>query len=211
MTVSNVLLEPHRARLVTDTLGYVGKQPATFLRKPKIVPHAKLAFVVRGYKSLADLLSQCQNAWADIEAALADVAEAVPMAPLHLFALGCEITMLGWHDGQAKAARLVATTRNGRARVRRFDLAAGAHLAPSLGQHDIPATITDEQIVRIALLQQEIATKHGLNMCVGGDIEIVTVDVTGVSIRKMAEYPNKAMTAASIARADNIRIEKVAA
>jgi hypothetical protein len=202
MTVSNVILEQVRGRLVSDTLGYRGKEPATILRKIRVVERANMVLTVRGLRDLASVIEDGAALCDSLPAALVVMAADLADAPArYLPAHGAEVTAMGWHDGRVRCSRLLATFGDqGKVSVQMIDLEPGVYLAPSLGNHTLPADMTDDQIVKVALLQQEISIRHGLNICVGGDVEMASIDVTGITICKLAEYPDKAKTLARIAR-----------
>ena len=82
--------------------------------------------------------------------------------------------------------------------MRRDDLSPGVYLAPSIGKHVIPLNLDDDQMLKIAFLQQDIAIRHRLNLCVGGDVELTEVDEHGISVRKLGEYPDKSVVAEQI-------------
>lgn len=214
MTVANVLLERNRVRLVSDTVGYRGKEPVCFNRKVYPVEHAGLAYMVRGFRALALHLQSHACEWADFDSAILAISEVLEIAPARLIQGGnSEVTIIGWSEKEngPRVARLLATAGPDQTTIRRFDLRPGVYLAPSLGCHSIPADMTDDQLLKVAILQQEIATRHGLNICVGGDVELTTVDAGGISIQKIGEYPNKAFTAERIAKAPLFHMESAAA
>jgi hypothetical protein len=214
MTVANLLVEPMRIRLLTDTVGYRGKDPADFCRKVYLVENASIAFVVRGFRALGHVLQKESAEWSGIDAAIDGIAALLREAPARFLQNGMsEVTVIGWHRGNdcPRAVRLLAKAQPESITVRQFDLEPGAYLAPTLGNHPIPADMTDQQLLKVAILQQEIATKHGLNICIGGDMELTTIDAAGVTVRKIGEYPNKAFTAERIARSPLYDAEDVAA
>lgn len=199
MSVANIVLEPHRARLISDTVGYRDKEPASLQRKVHVADKARIVFTARGLVMLGDVLEDLSQEWTDFEAAIERAAAALRVMPATMFpGGGSEVTMLGWHQGGPKVSRLLVTVDDGAVSVRRIDLPQGVYLAPSLGKHQIPAALTDEQILKVAHLQQDIAIRHGLNICVGGDVEVTTIDATGITVRKIGEYPNKAQTIAKM-------------
>lgn len=204
MSVANVIFEPHRLRLVGDTVAYRGKEPVQLNRKVHIVKHAHVAFTVRGLSKIGWVMERCTKDWRDFESSISQAAEILSLLPENYFQKDhptSETTILGWRDGQAQVTRLGAERIAGRVRILRVDLVPGVYLAPSLGAHQIPASLSDEQILKVALLQQSIAIKHGLNICVGGDVEVTTVTADTIETRKIGEYPDKRMTEALIARA----------
>jgi hypothetical protein len=226
MTVSNVILEPHRVRLMQDTLIYRHKKPFGLDRKMKIVKNSGLVFTVRGDVAIGDVLEDLDHNFSDFETAIAIIGYAVSKMSLKWIRDGAEITVLAWDNGQPKASRIkvspekeyaltgsgvINTAPAGAITVRRFDLSPGVYLAPSLGSHDIKTDLTDEHLLKIAFLQQEIALRHNLNMCVGGDVEVVTIDAAGITVRKLGEYSNKALTIVQIAKQDAAIREKEAA
>ncbi len=214
MTVANIIFEPNQVRLITDTVGYRGKSPASFHRKVWPVAHARLAFVVRGYRDLAEDLHDRAGQWSNFQTCVSDLATTLKTVPTRLLQSGnSEITILGWEQDRRgpMVSRLLVREFQGDIVIRRFDLAWGVYLAPSLGTHQFPAGLTDDQICKIARLQQDISLRHGLNLCVGGDIEVTTIDAQAVTVRKIGEYPDKAVTAARIAQADSDDRDSVAA
>lgn len=200
MSVANIILEPQRVRLVSDTLAYRNRAPVRFGRKVRICEDIGVAFTVRGLVALGDRIESRADEWACFESMVQSIAAFLPGGPVHYFPSGAEVTVLGWHAGAPKASRLLALVNDGKVTVRRIDLATGVYLAPSLGAQKIPAAMSDEQLTKVAQLQQAIALRHGLNMCVGGDIEVTEITATGLAVRKIGEYPDKAMTAARIAK-----------
>lgn len=211
MTVSNVLLGADAIQLVTDTLAYIDREPATMHRKVRLAPGAHVAFVVRGLVKLAWYLEAASVYWTSFESALAITS--IELADIDAGFLRdglAEVTISGWQDGPRASRLLVSHDCGGRRLVRRVDLTAGAYLAPSLGQHELPAEMTEEQLVKVAFLQQEIAVRHKLNLCVGGDVELTTIDQNSMFVRKIAEYPDKALTLERIRNSD-IRVDRAAA
>ena len=201
MTVANVILETHRVRLVTDTVGYRQKEPACFARKVRQIEGLGLAMIVRGLRSLGDVMEETIVDCTDFEAAIAEMHRVLETAPSdYLPGGGAEVTALGYFGGSARAVRLLATIVDSSVSVRRVDLEPGVYLAPTLGTHALPTDMTEAQMLKVALLQQGIAVRHGLNICIGGDVELTTVDETGIATVKLGEYPDKALMAARIAK-----------
>ncbi|HEY8947388.1 MAG TPA: hypothetical protein VIM56_00745 [Rhizomicrobium sp.] len=226
MTVANVVLEPHCARLVQDTLSYWRKKPYRLNRKIKIVSQSQLVFTVRGNVAISDIFEDLDHNFRDFETALSIMSHAIEEMPREWFKeSGAEVTVLAWEGCGPKASRIKISSkkdyslRDGRLvndsadniGVERFDLVPGVYLAPSLGRHDIRSDLSDEQLLKIAILQQEISLRHKLNMCVGGDIEIATIDASGVSVRTLGEYPNKALTIAQIGKLNPYDVDSIAA
>lgn len=203
MTVSNVLFEDDRIRLVSDTVGYIDRNPVVFHRKIRVVRHARVVFMVRGRRVLADELEARSVAWPNFEQAVIGISTHLVQADEGLFQKGglAEISVAGWDHDRPRFSRLMATLGADGVDMRRVDLSPGAYLAPSLGSHPIPAAMTDEQLLKVSLLQQEISIRHGLNICIGGDIEIATIDAKHIGVRKLGEYPNKRLTEAQVRRA----------
>jgi hypothetical protein len=211
MSVANVILESHRVRLVGDTLAYLDRQPVQFNRKVRVVRSAALAFTVRGLVALADEVEERSHRWACFESALHCITADLRMAPPQYFPNGAEVTVMGWHGGRAQASRLLVLAKDGAPNVQRIDLKPGVYLAPTLGNQVIPAGMTDDQLVKVACLQQAIAVRHGLNMCVGGDIELTEINAAGISIRKIGEYPDKDVTISRIAKSVHAALAQAAA
>jgi hypothetical protein len=213
VTVANILLEKDRVRLVSDTVGYRGKEPAALERKVTLHHGPGVAMIVRGLRALALNLEPIADGCTSFEEVISAMRESITDSELaeYVPGSGAEVTVLGMVNGVARCSRLLLTVKDGAVTVQRIDLAPGVYLAPTLGQHSLPLDMTDEQAFKVALLQQEIAIKHGLNICIGGDVELATVDASGLSVRKIGEYPNKAMTVARIAALDASDINDVAA
>lgn len=213
MTVSNVIVEQDRVRLVSDTLYYRNKKPVYMASKIGIAEAAGVAFIVRGLAYHGDVLEGSCGIWRGIDDALFAVQYHFSTCEIDVFSKSptAEATIIGWKGDKPIVARLLADVESGAVRVRRIDLEPGVYLAPTLGSHEIPAALTEEQIIKIALLQQSLSLKYNLNMCVGGDIELATVGSGGVSIRKIGEYPDKALTERRIAKMEKPDLKSVAA
>lgn len=213
MTVSNVIFERDRVRLVSDTVGYRGKKPAVLHRKIGIAERAGVAFIVRGLAYHGDVLEGSCDVWRNFDEAIFAAEYHFSTCDLDLFSISktAEATIIGLKDGAPIVTRLLADVENGAIRVRRIDLEQGVYLAPTLGNHQIPSALTEEQIVKIALLQQSLSIKYNLNICVGGDIEMATVTADGVTIQKLGEYPDKALIEKRIAKLERVDLESIAA
>lgn len=213
MTVSNVVFERDRIRLVSDTVAYRDKKPVLLHRKIGIAERASVAFIVRGLSYHGDVLEGSCDIWRNFDEAAFAAEYHFSSCDLGMFskAKTAEATIVGWKDGAPIVTRLLADVENGAIRVRRVDLDQGVYLAPTLGKHQIPSALTEEQIVKIALLQQSLSIKYNLNMCVGGDIEMATVTADGVTIQKLGEYPDKALTEKRIEKLQGIDLRSVAA
>lgn len=213
MTVANLVVEPHRARLVADTVGYIGKTPAVMHRKIRTSPTAGLAFMARGRSILAGLLEERSRGWASFETAVGEVRAALEIVPSAYLCDGDigAVSLLGWTGDRPRVARISSRLRGQQRVVEYEEIGEGVHLAPGLGSHSIPTALTDDQLVKVAILQQEISVKHGCNLCIGGDIEVAEVTAAGVIVRKIGSYPDKVLTQARIAKADALALEEVAA
>lgn len=203
MTISNVIFEGGRVRLVSDTLSYRNKSPVAFGRKIRVIEDADFAVVVRGQVALGDQIEGRAERCESFSFACGYFGECLQTVPQRLLkSSGAEVTIAGIRQGQLAVTRFMLRIVNGDVAVNRFDLEPGVYLAPSLGSHTIPPDMTDEQLFRVALLQQDISLRNNLNMCIGGDVEVATLEVgKPITIRKLGEYPDKAKTAKLIARA----------
>lgn len=85
------------------------------------------------------------------------------------------------------------------------------YLAPSLGAQDIPVELSDAQLCAVAKIQQTLSRKHGLNMCIGGDIELTTITAEGIETTKIGEYPDKAIMERRMASAKPSERQRAAA
>jgi len=213
MSVANIILEKNRGRLITDTVGYLGKEPAVLERKVRLLESPGVAMTVRGLQKLDWELEPVASACKSYDEVMSVLEEEIlDYTPANSFQKsGSEVTVLGMVNGEVRCSRLLVTIRDGDISIQRVDLAPGVYLAPTLGQHSLPLSMTDEQVLKVAFLQQDIAVKHGLNICIGGDVEVATVDAAGMTVRKIGEYPNKAMTVARIAEIDASEFHDVAA
>lgn len=196
MSVANVIVGPGGVRLVTDTVSYFGRKPLRFVRKATARPAARLAFTVRGLHGVGRRLAEQSEDWGSFGAAVEDISATLIALPAALLDIGAEVTLAAW-TGQPVCVRFLM--RPGDAAPARFDMPPGVYLAPTLGPVDIPATVSDGQLVAIAHLQQEMAVKHGLNMAVGGDIELTVVHAHGAETRVIGAYPDKALMARRMA------------
>ena len=198
MSVANIFLSDHDVRIVSDTCTYCGKQPVEWNRKVTINPRARLAITVRGQCWIGDGLGDLSANWRDFGQAVAETVEVIPMIlKLGRVDFGFEVTIAGWQDGP-RVTRVIHDDRNG---IERYEFAPGVYLAPSLGKQEIPVDLTDAQLGAVAQVQQTLSRKHGLNMCVGGDIERTVISEHGVFIDKIGEYDDKLMMERRIAKA----------
>jgi hypothetical protein len=213
MTVSNIIFEPQKIRVVTDTLSYRNKQPVAFNRKIGLILGDSAALVVRGYRALALALQERAEGWRSYSDAAHGLEMDLRQMPQRFLSdAGAEVTLAGLGGSGLAVIRFAVFRIAGDIAVRRLDLPPGVYLAPTLGSHDIPASMTDDQLLRVALLQQELSLQHNLNMCVGGDVELTTIEPgRPASIRTLGEYPNKAFSARQVARAKSADIETAAA
>lgn len=214
MSVSNVILSDRRVAIVSDTVTYLDKAPLRFTHKTRAFPRSRFAVSTRGACRIGDGFEALLATADSFAQAVAWTLDAVPAmneaaADPRLMSYGYEVTLIGIADDAPTATRI--TYRATADEVERLDLLPGVYMAPSLGHHQIPVDLSDDQIVRLAHAQQAIVVKHGLMMCVGGDVELTTVTLEGVEQRVLAEYPDKAMTLARIAAGDAGRVELAAA
>lgn len=201
MSVSNVILSESAVAIVADTCTYLGAEPLKWSRKVSVYPEARLAVSTRGLVWICRTVRGAAGHYSCYENAvpgLADIAATIipEAAATHhggRMDAGFEITVAGWRDGP-KACRITYHNVPGFERVEVVDLAPGTHLAPSLGRQAIPGDITDDQVIRIAHLQQQVAVKHKLLMCIGGDIEAATVTADGATVRTIGTYPDRELT-----------------
>lgn len=203
MSVANIALTDRQVQIVTDTCTYDGKQPVEWNRKVALRSDARLALTLRGKRWLAQAFDMASEPWPDF----AHASEAAPRVIPDLLELGeregrtpgdgFELTLAGWQDGP-KVMRLIWRPRQD---VQQYRFAPGVYLTPSLGKQDIPLHLTDDQLVGIAQVQQTVSRKHGLNLCIGGDVELTTVSASGLTIRKIGEYADKEMMSRRIAAA----------
>jgi len=158
MTVSNVIFEPDRIRIVTDTLSYRNKQPVAFNRKVGLAVGDTVALIVRGYRALQMQLLEHAEDWKSFSSAAHYLEEDLRQMPQRFLSdAGAEITIAGlMGDGLAVTRFGVFRDVSGDITVRRLDLSPGVYLAPTLGSHDIPAGMTDGQLFKVALLRDRI-------------------------------------------------------
>jgi hypothetical protein len=163
---------------------------------------------VRGRHWIGVGFAEVSRRWVSFNEAQAEAERIMPaIATLDPSAEpGFEVTLAGWEDGP-RVTRLVYS--NGE--VSRYEHAPGVYLAPSLGVLDLSPDLSNEGLVKIATVQQTLTRKHGLNLCVGGDIELTTVWAEGVTVEKIGEYPDKTMMAERMARATPAMLELAAA
>lgn len=199
MSVANIMLEANRVRLQCDTVAYRDKSPAQLHRKITIVESAHLALSVRGLVTFGNIIRERAPFWSCFTEAIEDISHAVGHLPRNVAPEGAEIALVGWEQGAPRAARLTVLSVKTLS-VARVDLLPGSHLAPTIGAHSIPPGMSNAQLHQMAVLQQDLCLKHGLNMCVGGDVEVAEVTAAGISIMALGEYPNKAETVAAIER-----------
>lgn len=194
MSVCNFTMAADRLQILTDTLCYVDKRPAAYMRKVKVNEAAGLAIVTRGKVSLGDIisnavmrLSTAENAVGILAAAFDRITDGMIGGP----GRGEEATLFGFDDGQPFAIRF---SRPYGEQVMRYSLTPGTYLAPTLGDHPLPAAVTVEQMQRLALVQQQVSKKHGLSMCIGGEMELTTITADGIAVETLGEYADKALT-----------------
>lgn len=203
MSVANLFVSADAVRIQSDTATYIAKQPVEWNCKTAILCDAPLALTVRGRHWIGVGFAEIAAArWKGFDDAVAD-------ALAHMEALpaladeagghtgdGYELTIAAWQDGP-RAVRLIWTPTGG---IQRYDLETGAHLAPSLGQQNIPANPSNDQLIAIAHIQQAVSVRHGLNMAIGGDIQVATVSADGARLETIGTYPDKAVMQKRMAR-----------
>lgn len=186
MSVCNVLVAEDRIAFYTDEAGYIGKEPV--MLAPKVLVANGMMITTRGDARAGDLLADMLWRLPNVDDARAVMAEVLTNAPEAALGDGVEATLAGWADGPV-CYRLTRIPPHP-LKVTRME--KGWFMAPTLGDHAYPADITTDQAIRLAMLQQAIVRKHGMVLCVGGDLHESVVDADGARDRVVASYPDKA-------------------
>lgn len=201
MSVTNFHLGADRLMILTDSVVYAGKNPVAMHRKIDVNDEARLAVTVLGLVSIGNVYKRLLKQWGSRADAERSIEATAAHAPDDVFLRsdgtrkGYSVTLFGWDNGPFA----VRWNHNPDGSVNRHDFAPGLYLAPTLGKQQYPATITPDQMRQVAELQQSVAIKHGLTMCIGGWMDLTTIDADGIRVERLADYPNRALTEARIA------------
>lgn len=213
MSVCNFHLTTDEIVIVTDTVGYAGDAPAQFSRKVAINHAAGLVVSVRGPVRVGNMIDDLvrrarTRAHAEelITAALVNVEDRFPEAEK----AGCEPTLFGWDEDGPFVVRFKKWPSQP---AERLVYGSGVYLAPTLGAQQYPERLSDEQWTRIALVQQALVKKHGLMMCIGGQVERTRITAGGIALDVLADYPDRAETEAAVAawQAERFGVQELAA
>jgi hypothetical protein len=191
MSVCNTLLTDDRVVIYTDTVGYVREAPAILQTKVHVANG--MAISTRGLGVVGDVLKKAIEINDDVHSAYMHLWDLVGRVPDAVFAhQGVEVTLAGWDEVGPILFRFYRMRAKDPVRALPFGM--GWTMAPTLGARAYPLDVTRDQAIALAMVQQKIARKHGLLMCIGGDLEETTVDADGARTITVAEYPDKAKT-----------------
>lgn len=211
MTVANIFIEDDRIRIVSDTVLYANKQPVMFVEsKVAFDSDKRLAVITRGRVWQGERVNaMALGPWSGFDEAVE--AARYQMDVFRADGLPLEATVCGMDGDKARAVALFLPA--GGDEVQTLDLTPGVYLRPSLGRYEFPraSSIDDLQLARLAFAQQQLSKEHGLNMCVGGDVQVTTISNEGVTQAKLCEYRDKAIVAKRMNAASQIDKEYMAA
>ncbi|CAO3416477.1 hypothetical protein [Azospirillum argentinense] len=193
MSVCNVAFEADTVRLLTDTMTYRDEKPVALERhKTEVAPSGRFAWACRGNVYLGNVVDCLLNEAGTIDEVEAQAAKLEPLIDPDIMALckNVEITAAGWSD-QRNDLRLIRI----RIRPAVFEVAEigrGVYMAPApeASRVQLPATVTDDQFIRLALAQWKVQGKFKAPLCIGGVMHQTTVSRAGVERRMVALYPD---------------------
>lgn len=190
MSVANIAFTEDRILCTSDTLVYTDQKPTALgERKADVAQSRRFAWVGRGSVALGSVydgwLAQCE----DLDAADDMVSWLMPIiGDADVRDVCLELHLLGWSDARG-ALSVVRHLWDGASYGRKI-LEPGVYLHPYASSSQPPSGLTAQQLVKVALGQQQFARRLGLPMCVGGLVHLTEVDRLGASQRIAAAYPD---------------------
>lgn len=195
MSVRNIFVSEERILCLTDTMIYSGGKPLGLVTaKCGLTINEQVAFASRGAAWFgivaATAMADCA-CFDDFTDGLEALASAVKADPACLQASVGELTYMGWSDAQQRlCAVVVQFPQDGGGAYEAKELPPGLHLAPGVPGAKLPATVTDDIMVKVALAQQKVATHFKLPACIGGIMHLTTVTKEGAARRMVGAYPD---------------------
>lgn len=119
--------------------------------------------------------------------ALVDAMDAVKHHPDFTAKMTVELTVAGLADGVMKCSRASFTHGDDTHSI--TPMGPGTHCLPDLGR-PLPASITDEQLVKVAQLVERMKRERGWNLCIGGELDFTVITPDGVAIDRLDAFPS---------------------
>lgn len=193
MSVCNIAFDGSSVRFLTDTMIYRGDRPVSLAqRKAEVAPSGRFAWTCRGNVFLGDIIHRHLGVAQSMDDAGPFAAELMGVFSEEVMANcagGIELTLAGWSDIRS-ALRILRLDRQ----IGSFttdEIEPGTHLWPgSKRLPPLPATVTEEQFIKMALAQWTIQDKFDGKLCIGGVMHLTTVTRNGVEQRMAGTYPD---------------------
>lgn len=211
MSVCNFFLAADRLMILTDSVQYAGKEPAALGSKIHLNEPAGLAVTVLGLTLIGETYARLLQGWGNREQAELGIEALIEACPPSVMVRkdgslrGYTVTLFGW---ESRAPFVKRWNHHPDGTVSRYTFEPGLYLTPSFGKQQQPADVTPEQMRQVAELQQRLATRNGLTMCIGGWMDVTTIDADGVRTERLADYPDLATTERRIARRSRVDQER---
>lgn len=193
MSVVNLLVLPDRVHAFTDTMQYQDGKPAG-LMGPKAVAsdNGRFTIITRGLTDAGRVVTDFVRSAPDLhhaEGAAAAIMNEARKVKAKRPDMRVEVTLIGEHGGAMRVSRFLLPEHG--TDVRFSILAPGLYLEPAPPGLVLAAPVdrVHERLVKLALVQQAVAVKHGFTMCIGGVLHCTEVDRTGMRQSIAAVYP----------------------
>lgn len=195
MSVTNILVGADEACLYTDTMVYRNGKPLRLNdRKCHVSRCGTFAVAGRGnawwidrYEEILDLSPDFDHAAQGLCSLLEGTVAALDDGWFDRGNL-VALALVGW-SASAGALRAVMV-KAGRDGVTAEPIPHGVHLWPGSTRLQLPATATDAQMVKAAMVQHRIQQSFGLPICIGGVLHRTVVTRDGISQEIAAVYPD---------------------
>lgn len=192
MSVCNISFSTDRITILSDTLIYNADSKPTGLSEGKTGTNGRFAWNCRGSMAFCHPVAVVLSG--DPERTLDQAVDGIRyfMANNPVMPKGQEITLAGWSD-TADRLRVVRLMRRCDADpVTETDIEPGIHLmpAPRIVGVVLPDHATDEQMIKLALMQYRVQEKFDFKCCVGGLMHMTEVNRGGVTQKVVGRYPD---------------------
>jgi hypothetical protein len=174
MSLLIAVVGSERVTFATDTLTYRDRKPVGTVPTKTFIGSG-FAIATRGTVGAIETAIDRLIGNPDFRSAVESVDEAfdaVRAHPQFTPDVAVELTIAGLADGKP--------------RCRRFSLAGvdlpmgpGAYCFPDLGR-PLPAHVSDAQLVKVAQVVERIAREREWRLCIGGRLNLTTVDAAGI-------------------------------